>query len=157
MLRFTPGIVAGLRRFYNPCYLVRQILREMDTIKLFTALLLCVAVLPAMGDDKKDEKEQVFKAGYEQVWKACLDAGSDRFALVASDKEEGLLSFEKGGGLASRGFLIGVKIEKKNETETVVRISIQIKGEGYLLAGRQKNNLRKDYFKAIEKALKKGD
>jgi hypothetical protein len=99
-----------------------------------------------------NDKEQVYNAPFDKVWAATVKAANEKFTLIHSEKESGVLSFETGTSTTSYGFTVGVSVTKLADDKTKVTVNAQKKRAQ--VAWGAGDRIAKKFFDAVEENLK---
>lgn len=118
--------------------------------KFAVALLLFSSLVASAASDR----DRTFDAPYDKVWIACVQAASQKYTIIHTDKESGILSFTQGKSFTtnSNGMNVGVTVIKVNDNQTEVIINPQKKEFQISWAG---GTITKTFFKLVEEKLGK--
>ena len=54
--------------------------------------------------EKKSDKERIYKASIETMWKACIKTAAEDNAIDYSNEKEGIITYKSGMSMSSGGF-----------------------------------------------------
>jgi hypothetical protein len=131
----------------------------MMKISLHIALMFIVLSVSANAfDDKKEEKvkdrERVYQADFDTLWKACIQAANETYVVEHSDKESGIFSFDTGKQTRAKRYRIGVTIKTEEGKGTKVTLRLQVI-QGPSLWGGGKDKTVAKFWDAVAEKLKK--
>ena len=88
-------------------------------------MLLLVSIVASAGIAGEKRNERTFEAPFEDVWKACVSVAAERYAVLQSDKENGVLTFKQGTTAFAWGLDYGAHIQDLGNEKTRVRVRSQ--------------------------------
>ena len=94
--------------------------------------------------------ERNYDAPFDKVWTACVQAASENYTITHSERESGILSFEKAASFHTETD-VNVSVVKISNTQTKVIVHPQ-KKQAQILSDA--TSVAKTYVKAVEEELK---
>lgn len=106
--------------------------------------------------EKKSDKERIYAVTYDAAWSAAVGAAKEKFQVEMTNKEDGILSFQTGAGMASHGFNVSANLSKLNDGRVRVKLSFQ-KKKVQLYSWGAGDRIAKQFFEEMDKQLSGGN
>jgi hypothetical protein len=126
-----------------------------------TLIMLTLSVIASADDkqktglyEKKSDKERIYSVTYDAAWSAAVTAAKEKFQVEMVSKDEGILSFQTGAGMASHGFNVSANLTKMDDGRVRIRLSFQ-KKKFQLYSWQAGDRIAKQFFEEMDKALEK--
>jgi hypothetical protein len=97
-----------------------------------------------------NNQEHTYDAPFDKVWTACVQAASEKYAITHTEKESGILSFEKAASFNTETD-VSVSVVKVGDTQTKVIVHPQ-KKQAQLRSDA--GSVARTYIEAVGEKLK---